>query len=107
MGACPMARWSGRSKGGAWVSISHFSMPKSASILALVSGDRRILDAHLAAVKSTMSQLVEKQFAESRNYERSRSGEPQKTGNLVYACSPMTRAARSIRRGTSTPSSPT
>lgn len=62
-----------------------FSMPKSASILALVSGDRRILDAHLAAVKSTMSQLVEKQFAESRNYERSHSGEPQKTGNLVYA----------------------
>jgi conjugative relaxase-like TrwC/TraI family protein len=62
-----------------------FSMPKSASILALVSGDRRIIDAHLAAVKSTMSQLVEKQFAESRNYERSRSGEPQKTGNLVYA----------------------
>ncbi|PKP96375.1 MAG: DNA helicase, partial [Alphaproteobacteria bacterium HGW-Alphaproteobacteria-13] len=48
-----------------------FSMPKSASILALVSGDRRILDAHLAAVKSTMSQLVEKRFAESRNYERS------------------------------------
>jgi conjugative relaxase-like TrwC/TraI family protein len=62
-----------------------FSMPKSASILALVSGDRRIIDAHLAAVKSTMSQLVEKHFAESRNYERSRSGEPQKTGNLVYA----------------------
>lgn len=62
-----------------------FSMPKSASILALVSGDKRILDAHLAAVKSTMSQLVEKQFAESRNYDRSRSGEPQKTGNLVYA----------------------
>lgn len=62
-----------------------FSMPKSASILALVSDDRRIIDAHLAAVKSTMSQLVEKQFAESRNYERSRSGEPQKTGNLVYA----------------------
>ncbi|MGD9811888.1 MAG: MobF family relaxase [Sphingobium sp.] len=62
-----------------------FSMPKSASVLALVTGDKRILDAHLAAVKSTMSQLVEKQFAESRNYERSRSGEPQKTGNLVYA----------------------
>ena len=35
-----------------------FSMPKSASILALVSGDKRILDAHLAAVKSTMTQLV-------------------------------------------------
>ena len=53
-----------------------FSMPKSASILALVSGDRRILDAHLAAVRSTMAQLVEKQFAEARNYERSRNGEP-------------------------------
>ncbi|GEO01923.1 conjugative relaxase [Novosphingobium sediminis] len=62
-----------------------FSMPKSASILALVSGDRRILDAHMAAVRSTMSQLVEKQYAEGRNYERSRSGEPEKTGNLVYA----------------------
>jgi len=62
-----------------------FSMPKSASILALVSGDRRIIDAHMVAVRSTMSQLVEKQFAEARNYERSRSGEPEKTGNLVYA----------------------
>mgnify|MGYP003641599493 FL=1 len=62
-----------------------FSMPKSASILALVSGDRRILDAHLAAVRSTMAQLVEKQFAEARNYERSRNGEPERTGNLVYA----------------------
>lgn len=62
-----------------------FSMPKSASVLALVTGDKRILDAHLAAVKSTMSQLVEKHFAEARNYERNRNGEPQKTGNLVYA----------------------
>lgn len=62
-----------------------FSMPKSASVLALVTGDRRILDAHLAAVKSTMSQLVEKRLAEARNYERNRNGEPQKTGNLVYA----------------------
>ena len=35
-----------------------FSMPKSASILALVSGDRRILDAHMAAVRSTMSQTA-------------------------------------------------
>jgi conjugative relaxase-like TrwC/TraI family protein len=62
-----------------------FSMPKSASILALVSGDRRILDAHMAAVRAVMSQLVEKQFAEGRNYERNRNGEPEKTGNLVYA----------------------
>lgn len=62
-----------------------FSMPKSASILALVSGDTRILEAHMAAVRSTMSQLVEKQLAEARNYERNRNGEPEKTGNLVYA----------------------
>jgi conjugative relaxase-like TrwC/TraI family protein len=62
-----------------------FSMPKSASVLALVTGDKRILGAHLAAVRSTMSQLVEKHLAEARNYERSRNGEPQKTGNLVYA----------------------
>jgi conjugative relaxase-like TrwC/TraI family protein len=39
----------------------------------------------MAAVRSTMSQLVEKQFAEARNYERNRNGEPEKTGNLVYA----------------------
>ena len=32
-----------------------------------------------------MAQLVEKQFAEARNYERSRNGEPERTGNLVYA----------------------
>jgi len=62
-----------------------FSMPKSASVLALVTGDKRILDAHLAAVKSTMTHLVEKRLAEARNYERSRNGEPEKTGNLVYA----------------------
>ncbi len=62
-----------------------FSMPKSASILALVSGDTRILDANMAAVRATMSQLVEKHFAEARNYERGRSGEPERTGNLVYA----------------------
>ena len=35
-----------------------FSMPKSASILALVSGDKRILDAHLAAVKSVRHQNI-------------------------------------------------
>ncbi|GGN46598.1 hypothetical protein GCM10011349_13960 [Novosphingobium indicum] len=62
-----------------------FSMPKSASILALVTGDKRILGAHLTAVKSTMSALVEKRLAEARNYERNRNGEPEKTGNLVYA----------------------
>ncbi|MGY6637255.1 MAG: MobF family relaxase [Erythrobacter sp.] len=61
-----------------------FSMPKSASILALVSGDERILNAHWGAVKETMS-WVEGKFAEGRTYERTKSGEPVKTGNLVYA----------------------
>lgn len=61
-----------------------FSMPKSASILALVSGDERILNAHWSAVKETMS-WVEGKFAEGRTYERTKSGEPVKTGNLVYA----------------------
>lgn len=61
-----------------------FSMPKSASILALVSGDQRILTAHWNAVRETMS-WVEGTFAEGRTYERTKSGEPVRTGNLVYA----------------------
>ena len=60
-----------------------FSMPKSASILALVSGDQRILTAHWNAVRETMS-WVEGKFAEGRTYERTKSGEPVRTGNLVY-----------------------
>ena len=61
-----------------------FSMSKSASVLALVSGDERILAAHWGAVRDTMG-WVEEKFAEGRTYERTRSGEPVKTGNLVYA----------------------
>ncbi len=61
-----------------------FSMPKSASILSLVSGDKRILDANMRAVVKTM-QYAERNFAEARNYDTSRSGRPEKTGNLLYA----------------------
>lgn len=61
-----------------------FSMPKSASVMALVVGDKRILEANLRAVVATMK-YAERNFAEARNYERNRSGEPEKTGNLVYA----------------------
>jgi conjugative relaxase-like TrwC/TraI family protein len=61
-----------------------FSMPKSASILALVSGDRRILDANMRAVVKTM-QYAERNFAEARNYDTNRNGSPEKTGNLLYA----------------------
>jgi len=60
-----------------------FSMPKSASILALVSGDERILAAHWSAVRETMT-WVESKFAEGRTYERTKSGEAIQTGNLVY-----------------------
>ncbi|GFE77814.1 MobF family relaxase [Novosphingobium sp. TCA1] len=61
-----------------------FSMPKSASVMAYVAGDKRILDAHMSAVKETMS-WVEKTRAEARDYSRTRNGEPVRTGNLVYA----------------------
>jgi conjugative relaxase-like TrwC/TraI family protein len=40
-----------------------FSMPKSASVLAYVAGDERLLAAHMQAVRQTMG-WVEKTFAE-------------------------------------------
>ncbi|MEM7687513.1 MAG: MobF family relaxase [Pseudomonadota bacterium] len=63
--------------------VTH-SLPKSASILALVTGDKRILDAHFAAVRQAMA-MTEKDFAEARDYSRVRKGEPVQTGNFVYA----------------------
>lgn len=64
-----------------------FSMPKSASVMAYVAGDRRILDANLRAVQKTMAH-VEKSYAEGRDYARNPKGEAQRTGNLVYALFP-------------------
>ncbi|QNE07710.1 MobF family relaxase [Croceicoccus marinus] len=61
-----------------------FSMSKSASVMAYVAGDERVLKAHWTAVSATMK-WVEKNFAEGRTYERTKSGEPVRTGNLVYA----------------------
>ncbi len=61
-----------------------FSMPKSASVMALVVGDKRVIEAWTKSIKQTM-QFVERNYAEARNYERNRNGEPEKTGNLVYA----------------------
>ena len=46
-----------------------FSMPKSWSILALVGGDRRILDAYGAAVRETLA-WAEKNLAETRMEDR-------------------------------------
>jgi conjugative relaxase-like TrwC/TraI family protein len=62
-----------------------FSMPKSASVLAYVGGDERILEANQKAVKAAMA-WVEKNVAEARVYSRdAKNGDPVRTGNLVYA----------------------
>ena len=60
-----------------------FSMPKSASLLAYIGGDKRILEAHMGAVKTAM-RWVEANLAETR--VRDNQGQyPVRTGNLVYA----------------------
>ena len=61
-----------------------FSMPKSASLMAQLGGDKRVVGAQHAAVKSVMSYL-EKHFAEARDYSRNPKGEPVGTGKLLYA----------------------
>jgi conjugative relaxase-like TrwC/TraI family protein len=61
-----------------------FSMPKSASVLAYVSGDERLLSAHMDAVRQTMG-WVERTLAEGRTYETNRKGDPIRTGHLTYA----------------------
>lgn len=63
-----------------------FSMPKSASLLAFVSGDKRILQAHMAAVRQTMA-WAEKNLAEARLKVDGRAV-PVRTGNLLYALFP-------------------
>lgn len=61
-----------------------FSMPKSASVLAYVGGDERLLSAHMAAVRATMG-WVEKNLAEGRIYTDNPKGDPVRTGSLAYA----------------------
>jgi len=58
-------------------------MPKSASVMAYVAGDERVLSANMAAVKQTMA-WVEKNLAEGRRDVDGRKV-PVQTGNLVYA----------------------
>lgn len=60
-----------------------FSMPKSWSLLALVGGDRRILDAYGAAVRETLA-WAEKNLAETRMDVRGKE-QVVATGNLVVA----------------------
>jgi conjugative relaxase-like TrwC/TraI family protein len=61
-----------------------FSMPKSASVLALIGGDKRILEANKAAVEKTMG-VAEEKFAQVRDYSKSSNGEGVRSGNLLYA----------------------
>ena len=60
-----------------------FSMPKSASVMAYVAGDKRVLAANMTAVRQTMA-WVEKNLAEGRKDVEGRKM-PVQTGNLVYA----------------------
>ncbi|WP_176599268.1 MULTISPECIES: MobF family relaxase [Sphingobium] len=60
-----------------------FSMPKSASVMAYVARDRRILAANMTAVQASMA-WVEKNLAEGRKDVEGRKV-PVATGNLVYA----------------------
>jgi conjugative relaxase-like TrwC/TraI family protein len=59
-----------------------FSMPKSASVLAYVAGDKRMLAANMAPVQKTMA-WVEK--TSPKVARTSRAKVPVRAGNLVYA----------------------
>ncbi|UVO53719.1 conjugative relaxase [Sphingomonas sp. SUN039] len=60
-----------------------FSMSKSASIVALIGGDRRVLAAHRDAVKGAIA-FAEANFAEAR-VKQDGKAIPVRTGNLVTA----------------------
>jgi conjugative relaxase-like TrwC/TraI family protein len=60
-----------------------FSAPKSVSVLSLVGGDKRLLEANMNAVQSAM-RFAEKHFAEGRVKEQG-NAVAVRTGNLVYA----------------------
>ena len=60
-----------------------FSMPKSWSLLALVGGDKRILEAYSEAVKETLA-WAEKNLAETRMEVKTKEKVAQ-TGNLLVA----------------------
>jgi len=64
-----------------------FSMPKSASILALVGGDRRISSAYLNAVKEGMS-YVENNLIVTRQRDDKGNRLNVKTGNAIMAMFP-------------------
>ncbi len=62
-----------------------FSAPKSVSLIALIGGDKRVIAAHIQAVRTTMA-WVEKNLAYARQGANGR--ETMATGKLVYALFP-------------------
>lgn len=63
-----------------------FSMPKSWSLIALVGGDRRVMEAYRDSVRETMA-WAEKNLAQTR-LEKNGKVVTEKTGNLAYALVP-------------------
>ncbi|QYC12407.1 MobF family relaxase [Brevundimonas nasdae] len=61
-----------------------FSAPKTVSVMALVGGDRRLLEAHREAVKDAMG-YVEKDFSITRVRQGDGTVKEVRTGNLVFA----------------------
>ena len=61
-----------------------FSAPKSVSILALVGGDKRLVDAHRQANMSAMK-YAEKNFGMTRVRQGDGTIQSVRTGNLVFA----------------------
>lgn len=81
-----------------------FSMPKSWSVLALVGGDKRILDAYAAAVRETL-RWAEKNLAETR-MRFAAGSEPSRPATLRSRCSSTTPIATRNPTPTSMPSLP-
>jgi conjugative relaxase-like TrwC/TraI family protein len=60
------------------------SAPKSVSIMALVAGDEKLVQAHHEATAKAMA-YMESQFAQTRDYNEAGERERVNTGNLASA----------------------
>jgi conjugative relaxase-like TrwC/TraI family protein len=60
------------------------SAPKSVSVMALVAGDERLIDAHHTATAKAM-EYMEKHFSQTRDYDEAGKRERINTGNLAAA----------------------
>src|SRR5580704_1807984 len=59
------------------------SAPKSVSMMAILTGDKRLIDAHDRAVAQTLSEIEKQAATRVRSNDRN---EDRITGNLVVAC---------------------